>query len=87
MWIENGNLKATIHNTDYGGSKTTRECGFFKDLGSILKNNARSKSEIKSRIAVAKQHPTSRRVLHQQTELQFKEETRKGLYLEQHFEK
>jgi len=74
-------------NTDYDGSKTNRKCGIFKDLGSILKNNTRSKSEIKSRIAVAKQHPTNRRVLHQQIEIQFKEETRKGLYLEQHFEK
>jgi len=89
MWVENGNLKATISSTDYGRSKTTSECGIFKDLGSIIRNNARSKSEIKSRIAVAKQHLRSRRlqVLPQQIELKSKEETRKVLYLEQHFEK
>jgi hypothetical protein len=87
MWVENGNLKATIPNTGYGRLKTPRECGIFKDLGSIITNNARSKSEIKSRIAVAKQHSTSRRLLHHQIEIKFKEETRKVLYLEQHFEK
>jgi len=59
----------------------------FSDFRSILKNNARSKSEINSKFTVANQHPTNRRVLHQQIELQFKEETIKGLYLEQPFKK
>jgi hypothetical protein len=54
MWIENGKLKATIPITDYGRSKTTRECGIFRDLSSFIRNNTRSASDIKSRIAVAK---------------------------------
>jgi hypothetical protein len=87
MWVENGNLKAAIPNTGNGRSKTTGECGIFKDLCSIIKNNARSKSEIKSRFAVAKQHSICQRILHQQIELKFKERTGKVLYLEQNFEK
>jgi hypothetical protein len=54
MWIENGNLKATIPITDYGRSETTGECGIFKDVGSFIMSNTRNSSDIKSKIVVAK---------------------------------
>lgn len=58
MWrkvkVANGNLKTTIPNTDYSRSKTSTEYGIFKDVASIIKNDAGSTSKIKSRIAVSK---------------------------------
>jgi hypothetical protein len=31
--VANGNLKATISNTEYGRSKTTGQCGIFQLFG------------------------------------------------------
>jgi hypothetical protein len=52
----NENLKATIPNTDYDTSETTRECGDFSYLGSLKINDARYTREIRTGLPRQKQH-------------------------------
>jgi hypothetical protein len=58
---------------------------YFNYLGSMITNDARCTREIKSRIAVAKTAFNKKKTFHQQTGLQFKEETSTVLHLEYSF--
>jgi hypothetical protein len=51
----------------------------------MITNDARSTHEIQSRIVQQKQHSTGRRLFFQQIGLKFKEDTSKGLHLEDGF--
>jgi hypothetical protein len=59
----NENFKTTIASKNYDRPKTTRECGIFKYLGSILTNYERCTYEIKCRIAMAKAAFNKKRIL------------------------
>ena len=50
----NENFKTTISSKNYDRPKTTRECGIFKYLFSILTTDGRCTCEIKCKIAMAK---------------------------------
>jgi hypothetical protein len=49
-----------------------------------MRNDARYTRELKTRISMAKENSKEEVFFHQQTELQFKEETSKVLYLGMH---
>ena len=59
----NENFKKTIPSKNYNRPKTTRECEYFKYLGSILTNDGRCTCEIKCRIAMAKAAFNKKRAL------------------------
>jgi hypothetical protein len=53
----------TVPNTDYDGLKKRPEnVEYFNCFGSMVTNDAKCTREIKSRIAMAKEHSTGRRL-------------------------
>jgi hypothetical protein len=79
--IGNKNLKGIFPSTDYDRLETTRECGIFNYLGSIITNDERCTCQIKCRIVITQSVFNSKDTLRQQIELNFKEETREVLPL------
>jgi hypothetical protein len=59
----NENFKTTIPSKNYDRPKTTRECGIFSYLDSILTNDGRCTCKIKCRIGMAKAAFNKKRVL------------------------
>jgi len=59
----NENFMITILSKNCYKSKTTRECGIFKYLGSILTNEGTCTCEIKCRFAMAKAAFNKKRAL------------------------